>query len=130
MKLTKSELTQIIREIINEEAVDSGSLQKHIEDSVAKLNANDLRGLSKALSQGGDPGDDEMYVTKLLKKVTGGNATPVGIKKAMKQFDNLYFKIMGPLDNPDYGFMLLPGEKVREAAKKLILKLATIAVGK
>ena len=128
MKLTKPQLTQIIREVINEEA-DTISLKKLIGDRVEKLTANDLRWLTKALSQGGDPGDTEEGVEKLLKKVAA-TATPGGIQKAMNQFDNLYEKIMGPLDDPDYGFILLPASKVKAAAKKLVLRLAYIAVGK
>lgn len=129
MKLTKPQLTQIIREIIKEEALDTVSLKKIIGDRVEKLSANDLRYLTKALSQGGDPGDIEDGVTALLKKVAA-TATPGGIQKAMKQFDNFYEKIMGPLDDPDYGFVLLPASKVKAAAKTLVLRLAYIAVGK
>jgi hypothetical protein len=129
MKLTKSHLKEIIREVIKEETVDTVSLKKLIGARIEKLNANDLRGLTQALSQGGDPGDTEDYMRDLLKKVAV-TATPGGIQRAMSQFDNLYNQIMGPLDDPDYGFILLPAAKVKAAAKKLILRLATIAVGK
>ena len=126
MKLTKSHLKEIIKEVIKEEAVATVSLKKLIGDRVANLKANDLYGLTTALSQAGDPGDTEDYIRGILKKVAV-TATPGGIQRAMKQFDDLYGKIMGPLDDPDYGFAHLPAEKVKAAARKLILRLATIA---
>jgi len=130
MKLTKPQLTQIIREIINEE-VDTVSLK----NSVEKLTANELHRLTLSLTTQ-DPYDFEEYMKKLLKKVAV-TATPAGIKKAMRKLDSLYAQIMGPLDDPEMGFPTAdrtpysskPSPKVLAAAKKLVLRLATIAVG-
>ena len=130
MKLTKSHLKEIIREVIKEEDESS---QKTIQTNVENLNYNDLRRLTLSLTTQ-DPADFEPYMKGLIKKVAV-TATPDGIKRAMKQLDKLYDQIMGPLDDPEMGFPTAsrtpyaskPSPKVLAAAKKLVLKLATIA---
>ena len=126
MKLTKSQLTQIIREVINEE--DTISMDKLIGDRIMNMNPAHFQFLFYPPK----PRDSAYYeqVKKLLVKVTGGLATSAGLQKAIKKHDTLWDQIFGRLAEPtEWERERHPrGREVH--AMVLMQKLATIAVGK
>ena len=125
MKLTKSQLTQIIREVINEE--DTISMDKLIGDRIMNMNPAHFQFLFYPPK----PRDSAYYeqVKKLLVKVTGGIATSAGLQKAIKKHDTLWAQIFGGLAEPTSDEDRRPLRRVIHG-RVLLHKLANIAVGK
>ena len=126
MKLTKPQLTQIIRGVINEEA-DTISMDKLIHDRVMNMNPAHF----EFLFYPPKPRNSAYYeqVKKLLVKVTGGIATSAGLQKAIKKHDTLWDQVFGRLAEPTSDEDRRPKGRVIYG-KVLLHKLATIAVGK
>jgi hypothetical protein len=127
MKLTKSHLKEIIKEVIKEE--DTVSMDKLIRDRIKNLHRQELGWAVRSPSE--RDYRYEKYIESLITKVTGGIATKRGIQMAMKQLDKAWTKEFAQLSDPkDWYLYKSQGKtlpKWEPHAERFILALATIA---